>query len=558
MLGICRKVAVKDSPIGFIGLVAAALLAIFVSAEARAQTTVPITGIGTHIAGPPFAIDTHVDSVTFFGPEVVQIEGFGEAMEIHGVVSGVGWGGSPGPIARAINAHYNYQVPFIARWRTRGRSQNLVAFHHGGQPTLIALLVSERLNGEANLHRIAEHSGDFAYGLPALLNHCVYVSTNRRGLRGDGRISATYLPSEVAPLTDAEAASLTAQSGFSHPDIVVGGPVPASIAVDAPTFRDIDRALQQVLANGLAMRFHTRICSGTSAGARLAAFLNFGRSVIGGQSVRTGGNYVDPYNADSPRIYDGFILNGFPYVPGAANADSAQPISAPVMFLQGRADERYQQPIQMAHELLLKGVLLNDAIRIYEVKGLNHVPRDLAESAHPLNGDTLGCFVSAAIENMLDSLLDGHDPPVSWIAGRIENGLLVIDTADGTTTNVAPILEDPTIDFLVPGELMIVPRIIDAAATARWQAVTKALEHEGDAINAPAITCRVGGYRIKFFGVELFPFEAATLGEMYGGYEGYLDSVESVVKDLEKEGLYDSRVESAKRTAERSKQLFPD
>jgi hypothetical protein len=156
--------------------------------------------------------------------------------------------------------------------------------------------------------------------------------------------------------------------------------------------------------------------------------------VIGTQSVRTGANHVDPYNPDSPRIFDGFILNGYPYVPGAANADSEQPISAPVFFLQGRADERYQQPIQMAHELLSKGVPLDSAIRIYEVKGLNHVPRDLVQ---PSDGDTLGCFVSAAIQNMGEWLLDGREPPVSRIAGRIESGLLVIDQAGGTTTSGA-------------------------------------------------------------------------------------------------------------------------
>ena len=199
--------------------------------------------------------------------------------------------------------------------------------------------------------------------------------------------------------------------------------------------------------------------------------------MIGTQSVRTGGNHVDPYNPDSPRIFDGFILNGYAYAVGADNADSEQPISAPVFFLQGRADERYQQPIQMAHELLSKGVPLDDAIRIYEVKGLNHVPRDLVnnQAGQPTDGDTLGCFVSAAIHNMGEWILDGWDPPVSRIAGRIEGGLLVIDQAGGTTTKVAPIVEDPAIDILVPGEPLIVPRTIGPTETAHWLAVTEFL-----------------------------------------------------------------------------------
>jgi hypothetical protein len=546
----------------FSGFLVVALLAIIMPTEARTQTVVPISGIGTHIAGPPFTIDTHVDSVSFGDPELVEIEGVGEVFEIRGFVSGVGWGGLSAIVPRGINAHYDYQVPFVARWRARGRSKNLVVFHHGGTPPQITMLTAEANFGEANAHRFAELAGDSANGVPALLNHCVYASLNRRGLRGDGTFSATYRTGEVAPLTEAEAAAIYAQlrPGFVHPDIYAGAPVPANITVDAPTFRDISRALQEVLADEIGTRFQTRIWSGTSAGARLGAFLNFGRSVIGTQSLRTGGNHVDPYNPDSPRLFDGFIFNGFPYVPGAANADTEMPISAPTFFLQGRADERYQHSIQMAHELLSKGVSLDDAIRIYEVKGLNHVPRDLD---HPnqvptTDGDTLGCFVSAAIQNMHEWLLDDREPPVSRIAGRIEGGLLVMDQAGGTTTKVAPILEDPEIDVLLPGELMIVPRTIGVPETTRWLAVTEALAHENDAIIPPAIACRVGGYRIKFFGVELLPFAPATLDDMYGSYQGYLECVEAVVADLEAERLYDPRVESAKQTAERSKNLFGD
>jgi hypothetical protein len=212
----------------------------------------------------------------------------------------------------------------------------------------------------------------------------------------------------------------------------------------------------------------------------------------------------------------------------------------------------------MAHELLSKGVLLDDAIRIYEVKGLNHVPRGLFQPVQPSDGDALGCFVSPAIHNMREWLLDGREPPVSRIAGRIEDGILVIDQAGGTTTNVAPILEDPAIDVLLPGEPMIVPRTIGDPETARWLAVTELLAHENDAIIAPAIACRVGGYRIKFFGVELIPFTPTTLDAMYGGYDGYLECVQEAVEDLEADGLYDSRVESAKATAKRSRDLFPD
>jgi len=87
--------------------------------------------------------------------------------------------------------------------------------------------------------------------------------------------------------------------------------------------------------------------------------------------------------------------------------------------------------------------------------------------------------------------------------------------------------------------------------------VTANLEHETDAITPPTIACRLGGYRIKFFAAELvLPFGQELLAEMYGSFKGYRESVEEVVAELEAALLYDSRVESAKETAERSIGLF--
>jgi hypothetical protein len=40
------------------------------------------------------------------------------------------------------------------------------------------------------------------------------------------------------------------------------------------------------------------------------------------------------------------------------------------------ADERYQQPIAMLHELHGKGVTLADHPWLYEIKNLSHVTRD--------------------------------------------------------------------------------------------------------------------------------------------------------------------------------------
>jgi hypothetical protein len=98
---------------------------------------------------------------------------------------------------------------------------------------------------------------------------------------------------------------------------------------DAATCRDIARALEQVVAGILGKPFRTGIGVGASSGAMVLAAFDCGRSVIGTQSVRTGGNNVVPYDTNSARIFNGFILNGFPYTPGVAHVDPALPLSAP-------------------------------------------------------------------------------------------------------------------------------------------------------------------------------------------------------------------------------------
>src|SRR5262249_16949481 len=153
---------------------------------------------------------------------------------------------------------------------------------------------------------------------------------------------------------------------------------------DVPTSRDIARALERVLADRLNQTFHTRIAVGLSTGSRLVAAMNFGCSVIGTKSVRTGGNHVVPYNPTSGLIFDGFILNGFGYTAGVDHADPTYPISAPTMFVQGQGDALYQQHVTMAHELFRKGITLKGSVWIYEVKNLTHVTRDTSrETTQP-------------------------------------------------------------------------------------------------------------------------------------------------------------------------------
>ena len=212
---------------------------------AHADTTVPITGVRTNLTGN-FVINTHADSVTYSRPVAVNIQGM-PALEIHGTVSGVGWGGT-GIVSRAANAHYHYDIPFVARWRIQRASPRLVFYNHGGGNSLMIAVKRDKLVGSANPNRSAELNADLLAGVPALLDQATYISINRRGLRGDGTFSATYL-SPVAPLSAAEVAALEADlasapgpAAFRQPGIAAGKPVPALPTLDAPTFRDIARA----------------------------------------------------------------------------------------------------------------------------------------------------------------------------------------------------------------------------------------------------------------------------------------------------------------------------
>jgi hypothetical protein len=94
------------------------------------------------------------------------------------------------------------------------------------------------------------------------------------------------------------------------------------------------------------------------------------------------------------------------------------------------------------------------------------------------------------------------------------------------------------------------------ADTMRWLAVTAALPRVADAITPPTVACRLGGYRIMFFGSQLVPFSPTELAAKYGCFECYRDCVRQTVCCLKSLGLYDARVESACETAERARSLF--
>jgi hypothetical protein len=549
----------REAAFGTTVLALGVLLGLVLPPPVQADTTISITGIGTSID----AIDTHVESVTYSNPVDRVIHGI-PAVEISGTVTGVGWGGS-GIVPRAANAHYRYDIPFVARWRRDGARARLVFYNHGGGLSLMAAVKRDKLVGAANPNRFAELNGDLLVGVPALLDGATYVSINRRGLREDGTFSATYL-APVAPLTDAEVAVIEAEladpvsspgdPGFVQPGLAVGAPVPVLPTNDAPTCRDVARALEQVVAGIQGRPFLTRIAVGTSSGARLFAAMDFGRSVTPTSSVRTGGNHLVPYDASSPRIFDGFILSGFTYIPGVEHADSAFPISAPAMFIQGQADERYQQHVTMAYELLQKDVVLDGRVWIYEIKNLTHVPRDVVqETTTPSDGDRLACFLSAAIRNLRRHLEEGRAPPASRMAGRVIDGVLRFEQSGGALANVVPIPSDPARDVVI-FDPQLMPRPIGAAETARWQAVTVALPHMGDAITPPTVACRLGGYKLMFFGSQLVPDSPSRLRARYGSFACYRACVRRTVACLEAQGLYDPRVESACDTAEFARPLF--
>ena len=162
--------------------------------------------------------------------------------------------------------------------------------------------------------------------------------------------------------------------------------------------------------------------------------------------------------------------------------------------LHGRGDERYQDSMALAYELLQKGVTLNGSFWVQEIANLPHVPRDnTIEAPAPAdNAEPLGPYFGAAIRNMRDFLSEGVTPPASHVAGRIVNGALAFDVAGGSTDRI-PVREDPALDSIEFGP-MVAMRTVDAAMTARWQAVTAVLDHVNEPIVGPSIACRVGAF----------------------------------------------------------------
>jgi hypothetical protein len=117
------------------------------------------------------------------------------------------------------------------------------------------------------------------------------------------------------------------------------------------------------------------------------------------------------------------------------------------------------------------------------------------------------------------------------------------------------VLNDPRVDTVVV-DANLTPRTLGGAEAARWREVTAVLPRTGEAITPPTVACRLGGYRLMFFGSQLVPYTSADLLRMYGSFEGYRRCVGHCVASLEAQSLYDPRVESAAETAERARGLF--
>jgi hypothetical protein len=103
---------------------------------------------------------------------------------------------------------------------------------------------------------------------------------------------------------------------------------------------------------------------------------------------------------------------------------------------------------------------------------------------------------------------------------------------------------------------MLTPRTVGPAETNHWLAVTVALAHVSDAITPPSMACRLGGYKLMFFGPQLMPEDPSHFAERYGCFERYRDCLCRTVQRLESQGLYDQRVESAVETAELARSRF--
>jgi hypothetical protein len=457
-------------------------------------------------------------------------------------VQGRGWGGGadtlggPGPTFDA-ESHYDYDVPFVLRWRSNFKGTLL--FYAHGYPNLGLSLLIESIAGTANeARRLDELESLYVSdgALTADRSHALFAA-NLGGLRRDGQFSVTAL-----------------EGPFATQHLNAG--------VDVPISRDLALVAKRLLAPLSGRSVARTIGVGHSGGALIMQWTAGGVTTPVfdgphfGAPVFTGGNFVNAYDPDSGRIFDGVV----PIAPDNPRLHPIFPVTAPMIMLAGEADYAAVNSVLYARRILVAGIDLNQVLRIYQISNLPHnfaeifepfpitngILSDLFGRDTPSDGDHMTPVVAAAIDNLVAWIANGTPPPLSRINGVAVDAdhnniveAIVFPQAGGLTTSLVPFAQDPAIDHILFDQFELSAAGGSPNATLRYAAVLAALNHVASSIALPNVVCRVDGYDFVD-GAILNRF--TDLAVQWPTFEAYQNCVTKTQKALDGDGLYDKKL----------------
>jgi hypothetical protein len=538
-------------------VLAAFATALCCSATAAAQVVDSTigAGIGTHVAdafgdGSMVPINTSIASVSYDRPAVVYRSGLAY-YEVQGTVSGRGWGGQvdqfdpasgPGDSFEA-EANYTYSVPFVLRWPAT--FNGVLVYYQHGRPNLGASLFAESVLHDANDARRfdALESEYVADGALAPSRGYAVFAPNLGGLQRDGSVAALALD---GPFTGQ----------------------PLNLSVDVPISRDLAVLGRRLLAKLTGTTVVRTLGVGHSGGALILQFAAAGvtsqlfQSPSGSFFVFTGGNFVDAYDAASPRVFDGMIPIGGGSPPlNPAIAPLAPPDLVPMMLVGGNADYSGLDNVVFAGRLRDRGVNVNAMVRVYQLQSFPHNFAEIVESTPHINelaaaagfpphadSDRLAPMLAALLGNLNAWIGQGTPPPVSRINGVAldtspvfpGNDAIQFSQEGGLTTRRAPFVADRTIDAFFGDRFEISAAAGFPTTVRRYSDILAAMPHESD-LALPYVQCRVGGYGIGI-DAELAPFP--DVHDIWKNAGQYRNCVDSAMKGLAAAGLYDKQLGS--------------
>ena len=510
--------------------------------------TVPIVdsdvaaGVGTSLSNvfgdaTNVPVRTSVTSVSYEPPRLVQDRGV-QYFELTGTVQGIGWGGEyqqldgPYPILDA-GVHYAYDIPFVLRWH-REWDGTLVYYSHG-RTELALLSLIDRVIGANNEGRRNEEEGRFISD--------AMISGDRRhaffapNVSGLGRIGQLTMIGIDAPFSSQ----------------------PLAGTVDAVTARDLAAVAKRLLAKFAGKSPARTIGAGHSAGALIMQFLSGGVSLFMDEQfpkrMFTGGAYNTPYVPGSGQLFDAVV----PIAPADLRVNPAFPSTAPMLMIAGQAEFAGLSAVLHAFRMKQNGVVLNNRLRIYQVRNLPHNFAEIVEATPNMNafaaqvfgsapradGDRLAPVVAAVLDAALAWVARGALPPASRIEGRgIDTGgdpapdAIGIPMADGTLTTMVPSVDDASLDSIG----FLFDTASDPVVVSRYVDVLGALAHEASALALPSLRCRRGGYVIseQFSDSTLVPF--ADMSAHWKNDGLFAACVAKAEAELAKTGLYDAKI----------------